>query len=217
MAALMMCVISVASGVVTKQFMLALTVWLVFCTGDIVRVISWKEAIKLDTSKIYPYLPFVIILAFLSYSTWKAMPADPPGTSAATAGSLISALCLAKIMMVFWGLNVLMSYVFGSQTFPMYFKEPPTGRASQIGVYMCKICGQHQMFLFLISLTSVVSGTVTKEYMLMLALHHLFLTCDVFRLVSWKGALNVDPAKLIPYSPIALALAYLSYTCWAAM
>merc|ERR1712050_686928 len=54
MAALMMCVISVASGVVTKQFMLVLTIFLAFLIGDIARVISWKETLKLDASKLYP-------------------------------------------------------------------------------------------------------------------------------------------------------------------
>jgi hypothetical protein len=215
--ALFMTVISVVSGTVTKQYILAVTIFQIFGVFEIMRVMTWKEAIKVDVAKVFPYMPVSAVVAYLSYDTWKAMPADPLDASATAAGPIVSAMCLTKIMLVFWVLNFLMSYVFAAQTLPTYFKEPPTGKAMLIGVYMCKICGQWQLYLVLFSLVSVVSGTVTKQYMLMLVLHNVFVTFDILRLASWKETLSLDVAKFIPYVPFTLAFAYLSYTCWAAM
>jgi glucose-6-phosphate-specific signal transduction histidine kinase len=215
MPMVLMSVISVVSGIVSKEYMLMLTLHKLFLTGDFVRMITTCEAVGMDKSKLYPYIPIVLVFAFLSYTTWKSMPTSESGDSAV--GSLVSAMFMAKLMTVWYGLHFAITYIFTSQAAMGYFKQPPKGKEYQLAVYLCKVIGHNQMPLVLMSVISVVSGIVSKEYMLMLTLNGLFLIGDVVRMRNTCEAAGMDKHMLNPYVPIFLVLTVLSYTTWKAM
>jgi len=171
----------------------------------------------MDKTKLYPYIPISLVLAGLSYTTWKEMPAAPLDDSDGSAGSLVSAMFMAKLMAAWWGLHFAISYVFTEGAVPGYFKERPQENEWKLAVYLCKLCGQNQMPLLLMSVISFASGIVSKEYMLMLTLLCLFLTGDMVRMMATCEAVGMDKSKIYPYMVIFIVLSCLSYTTWKAM
>merc|ERR1719230_2192589 len=142
------------------------------------------------------------------------MPATPLDDSDGSAGSLVSAMFMAKLFAAWWGLHFAIAYIFTEQAIPGYFKARPQGKEWDLAVYLCKCCGHEQMPLLLMSVLSVASGAVSKEYMLMLTLLCVFLTGDMVRMITTCEAVGMDKSKIYPYMAIFIGLTGLSYTTW---
>jgi len=157
----------------------------------------------------------------------------------------VSAMAIAKFQTFYMGFHFILCYFFTGQAVKGYWKEGFLGdqaqnfipcyfftgqavkgywtegllgdQAQKVATYLTKTAGQNMLPLFLWSAITVASGTVSKEYMLVMTLHFSFCGLDILRMTTTCEAVGISKSLLYPYILPTVVVAYLSYAAWQTM
>jgi len=214
MPTLLLSVIMLVTETVSKEFMLMSALHWGFLLFDMTRMLTKVEAIGASKQSIYPYIPIAAVVSYLSYCTLASTTSATPSVSS----SFISATAITKFMAFWCGIQILTLYVFPEQGLKAYwpngFKSEKTQKLARHAM-MC--VGQNMVPMLLLSVIMLKTGTVTKEFMLMNALHWAFATFDIARMTTTCEAIGVPKKLLYPYLPVGAIVSFLCYTAWTTM
>jgi hypothetical protein len=199
---------------VSKEFMLVIALHWGFLVFDITRMTTKCEAIGASKQSIYPYIAIAAVVSYLSYSTLASTTSATPSVSS----SFVSATAIVKFLAFWYGLQISTTYVFPEQGLKAYWPDGfKTEKTQKLAHYLMMNIGQNMVPMFLLSVIMLVTGTVTKEFMLMNALHQAFVFFDIARMTTQCEAIGVPKRLLQPYLPLTAVTSYLSYTAWTTM
>jgi hypothetical protein len=214
MPTLLLSVIMLVTETVSKEFMLMCALHWGFLVFDITRMTTKCEAIGASKQSIYPYIAIAAVVSYLSYSTLASATSATPSVSS----SFISATAIVKFVAFWQGLQIATTYVFPEVGLKAYWPDGfKTEKSQKIARYMMMCIGQNMVPMLLLSVIMLKTGTVTKEFMLMNALHWAFATFDIARMTTTCEAIGVPKKLLYPYLPLGPIISFLSYTAWTTM
>jgi len=172
-------------------------------------------ALKLK-SKSLPLLMLAVLchlgmhsLAFVGASTASEESAVKP---------FVSATAIVKFLAFFYGLQFIVTYIFTDQSMKAYWADGfKTESEHNLAHYLMRCLGQSILPWFLLTVIMLVTDTVSKEFMLMGALHFGFGVFDIFRMLTTCEGAGVQKESLYAYIPLCAVLSYLSYATLSSM
>jgi len=211
---LILSVLTVASGTVSKEYMLTVLTMFTFSVFDVSKMTTTCEAVGIPKSAIYP---FVVLCATMAFLSWKALKTIGDSEGFAS-DSFVSAMALAKFMSAFMGFQFVLVYFFTGASVRLYFTERVlTVQEQKVTVYLLKCLATNQLPVTVISVLTVASGAVSKEYMLTLALWNAFGTCAMSRMTTTCEAVGIPKSMLYLYMVLHATIAFLFYAAWKTM
>jgi len=163
----------------------------------------------------------VLVAATLCLAALRGLAFVGAATASDAEGSVskpfVSPMALTKFIAFYYGFQFLFTYFLTPQAMKAYFKEPMGDKAEKVAQYLMKTTAQNMFPMFVWSVITVNSGTVSKEYMLVCLVQFCFCTLDIARMTTTCEGIGVPKSMIMPYVPFCMVMAYLAYAAWASM